>query len=111
MAARNGFCGSYPGAVAAHGTASRRTARTVGPRGFRSEGSAMSSLLQSPGTSAGNKQVAALGPWFHNLHFPDGVQTAPDHPLGDFPRFKWRQLEPALPKDLSGARVLDVGCN
>jgi tRNA (mo5U34)-methyltransferase len=56
-------------------------------------------------------EIAALGPWFHNLHLPDGRQTAPDHPLGDFPSFKWRQLAPALPQDLSGWSALDVGCN
>src|SRR4051794_1992030 len=67
--------------------------------------------LQSMGTTAKDETVAALGPWFHNLHLPDGVQTAPDHPLGDFPRFKWRQLENALPQDLAGVRALDVGCN
>jgi tRNA (mo5U34)-methyltransferase len=55
--------------------------------------------------------IGALGPWFHNLHLHDGVQTAPDHPLGDFPRNKWDQLAPELPQDLKGARVLDVGCN
>ena len=33
-------------------------------------------------------EIAELGPWFHNLHLPDGRQTAPDHPLGDFPAFK-----------------------
>lgn len=54
---------------------------------------------------------AALGPWFHNLHLPDGSQTAPDHPLGDFPAFKWRELAPHLPDDLTGWRALDVGCN
>jgi tRNA (mo5U34)-methyltransferase len=52
-----------------------------------------------------------LGPWFHNLHLPDGVQTAPDHPLGDFPAFKWREIAPRIPADLSGARALDIGCN
>src|SRR3954466_1690078 len=52
-----------------------------------------------------------LGPWFHNLHLPDGSQTAPDHPLGDFPAWKWRELAPHLPEDLSGKRVLDIGCN
>jgi tRNA (mo5U34)-methyltransferase len=56
-------------------------------------------------------EIAALGPWFHNLHLPDGRQTAPDHALGDFPAFKWRQLAPALPADLSGWRALDIGCN
>jgi tRNA (mo5U34)-methyltransferase len=55
--------------------------------------------------------VAELGPWFHNLHLPDGRQTAPDHPLGDFPRFKWEQIAPHLPEDLSGATALDIGCN
>jgi tRNA (mo5U34)-methyltransferase len=58
-----------------------------------------------------DRELAELGPWFHNLHLPDGRQTAPDHPLGDFPAFKWRELEPALPGDLSGARALDIGCN
>jgi tRNA (mo5U34)-methyltransferase len=61
--------------------------------------------LEVPGT------IAELGPWFHNLHLPDGRQTAPEHPLGDFPAFKWRQIERCLPRDLAGARALDVGCN
>jgi len=56
-------------------------------------------------------KIAELGPWFHNLHLPDGSETCPGHPLGDFPHFKWRELEPALPSDLHGATVLDVGCN
>ena len=57
-------------------------------------------------------QIEALGPWFHNLHLPGGVQTVPDHFLGgDFPRFKWLQIADALPADLSGWKVLDVGCN
>jgi tRNA (mo5U34)-methyltransferase len=55
--------------------------------------------------------IAALGPWFHNLHLPTGVQTAPQHPLGDFPSFKWHELGPSLPSDLTGWTVLDVGCN
>jgi tRNA (mo5U34)-methyltransferase len=55
-------------------------------------------------------EIARLGPWFHNLHLPGGTQTAPGHPLGDFPRFKWNQIEPHLP-DVSNWRVLDIGCN
>jgi tRNA (mo5U34)-methyltransferase len=55
--------------------------------------------------------IAELGPWFHNLHLPDGRETAPEHPLGDFPTFKWEQIEGSLPRDLSGARALDIGCN
>jgi tRNA (mo5U34)-methyltransferase len=58
------------------------------------------------------RHVEALGPWFHNLHLPGGVQTVPDHVLGgDFPRFKWLQIAGELPADLTGWRVLDVGCN
>jgi tRNA (mo5U34)-methyltransferase len=63
--------------------------------------------LQSPGGAA----APELAPWFHNLHLPDGRRTAPDHPLGDFPAFKWQQVAPHLPADLSGARALDIGCN
>lgn len=56
-------------------------------------------------------EIEALGPWFHNLHLPDGSQTAPQHALGDFPAFKWRELGTHLPQDLSGWTALDVGCN
>jgi tRNA (mo5U34)-methyltransferase len=56
-------------------------------------------------------EIAALGPWFHNLHLPDGTQTAPDHFLGDFPSFKWEQIRGHLPEDLSGWTALDIGCN
>ncbi len=56
-------------------------------------------------------EAADYGPWFHNLHLPDGTQTAPDHPLGDFPDFKWRQIAGFLPDDLTGWTVLDIGCN
>jgi len=66
--------------------------------------------IESPRSSVEHR-INALAPWFHNLHLPSGHQTAPDHPLGDFPAFKWRELEPALPSDLTGWRALDIGCN
>ncbi|MFD2514891.1 TIGR04290 family methyltransferase [Pontibacter locisalis] len=56
-------------------------------------------------------EIEQLGPWFHNLHLPNGEQTAPHHRLGDFPRFKWQELEPHIPADLTGWKVLDIGCN
>jgi tRNA (mo5U34)-methyltransferase len=56
------------------------------------------------------ERIAALGPWFHNIEL-NGVQTAPDHFLGDYPRFKFRRFEPIVPKDLTGKTVLDIGCN
>ena len=61
---------------------------------------------------ARRREIDALGPWFHNLHLPDGAQTLPNHFLGgDFPTFKWKEIQSAIPKRLSGWRVLDVGCN
>jgi tRNA (mo5U34)-methyltransferase len=57
------------------------------------------------------REAAGFAPWFHNLHLPDGSQTAPNHPLGDFPAFKWRDIAAELPADLSGWTVLDIGCN
>lgn len=55
-------------------------------------------------------RIDELGPWFHNLDL-FGVLTAPDHPLGDYPRFKWERFAHAIDPDLSGKSVLDIGCN
>jgi tRNA (mo5U34)-methyltransferase len=62
-------------------------------------------------SSARAREIAELGPWFHNLHLPDASQTAPAHPLGDFPANKWARLAPHLPSDLAGWTALDIGCN
>jgi hypothetical protein len=63
------------------------------------------------GARARRREIEALGPWFHNLHLPDGTQTALDHFLGgDFPAFKWREIAPVIPEKLKGWRVLDIGC-
>ncbi len=58
-------------------------------------------------------QVRALGPWFHNLRLGPGraLSTAPYHPLGDFPANYWRYFQQTVPDDLSGWKVLDIGCN
>ncbi|HYC46004.1 MAG TPA: TIGR04290 family methyltransferase [Burkholderiales bacterium] len=75
-------------------------------------GTFASSSRSTRASAARRRKIEALAPWFHNLHFPDGTQTAPDHFLGgDFPAFKWREIAPALPARLDGWRVLDVGCN
>jgi tRNA (mo5U34)-methyltransferase len=72
------------------------------------------------------ERIDALGTWFHNLRLPCRVagtrgvtapgpdayvETAPTHPLGDFPSNFWRFFCRALPEDLSGKAVLDIGCN
>ena len=51
-----------------------------------------------------------LAPWFHNIDLA-GIQTAPDHFLGDYPQRHWQTFERALPSHLDGRSVLDVGCN
>lgn len=56
------------------------------------------------------RQIDALSPWFHNLRI-DGIQTAPNHFLGDYPAFKWAKFQNAIPDDLQGCSVLDIGCN
>jgi len=56
------------------------------------------------------QRVQELGQWFHNLDLR-GVQTAPDHFLGDYPQAKWQRFSAAIPEDLTGKSVLDVGCN
>ncbi|RJQ87558.1 MAG: TIGR04290 family methyltransferase [Desulfobacteraceae bacterium] len=55
--------------------------------------------------------VAELAPWFHNIHLPGGLQTAPEHVLGDFPANKWLRIRDHLPGDLRGWQALDIGCN
>jgi tRNA (mo5U34)-methyltransferase len=57
-----------------------------------------------------SRQIGELGEWFHNLDL-HGVATAPNHFLGDFPNIKWKHIAGAIPDDLSGATVLDIGCN
>ncbi len=56
------------------------------------------------------ERVRSLGDWFHNLDL-NGVPTAPDHFLNDFPNIKWRRFAHAVPEDLTGKTVLDIGCN
>jgi tRNA (mo5U34)-methyltransferase len=56
------------------------------------------------------QRIAELGEWFHNINLR-GHLTAPDHFLGDYPAIKWRRFAAALPADLHGRTVLDVGCN
>jgi tRNA (mo5U34)-methyltransferase len=56
------------------------------------------------------EQISTLGPWFHNINLR-GIQTAPEHFLGDYPRIKFDRFRDAIPQDLSGKTVLDIGCN
>jgi tRNA (mo5U34)-methyltransferase len=55
-------------------------------------------------------RIHKLGPWFHNMWL-SGTLTAPDHFLGDYPRVKWCRFANAIPANLTGKSVLDIGCN
>ena len=57
-----------------------------------------------------SRRIAELGDWFHNMDL-GGVQTAPNHFLHDYPRNKFSRFAHALPADLTGKSVLDIGCN
>jgi tRNA (mo5U34)-methyltransferase len=61
-------------------------------------------------TTTLRERIEALAPWFHNLQLGD-FSTAPDHFLGDYPAFKWQSFADAIPTDLTGWTVLDIGCN
>ncbi len=56
------------------------------------------------------REIHNLGDWFHNIDL-GGVQTAPNHFLGDYPRCKYQAFQNAIPADLHGKTVLDIGCN
>ena len=55
-------------------------------------------------------RVEELGPWFHRMDL-GGVDTAPNHFLFDYPRNKFSRFAHAVPEDLTGKTVLDIGCN
>ncbi len=56
------------------------------------------------------RRIGELGPWFHNLRLR-GVETAPEHFLGNYPEVKFASFRAALPEDMTGKSVLDIGCN
>ncbi len=56
------------------------------------------------------ERIEAIGPWFHNIRL-NGIETAPHHFLGDYPEVKFASFRHAIPADLTGLSVLDIGCN
>ncbi len=59
-------------------------------------------------------RVAALRPWFHQIDLGNGLRTkeqsAGAEPV-DHPRSTWEFVKHAVPVNLAGQSVLDVGCN
>lgn len=70
--------------------------------------SALSQQLESARTL--EARIEELGPWFHNMRL-NGIQTAPEHFLGDYPEVKFATFRHVLPDDMTGMTVLDIGCN
>lgn len=60
-------------------------------------------------------KVKELGPWFHQIEVAEGVRTrdiapSPGRQPRDHPIDRWLVLEKIIPQDLSGLRILDIGC-
>lgn len=71
----------------------------------------MSALVESELSREEIEQrVRELGDWFQNIDL-HGIPSAPHHFLGDYPAVKWRRFSHAVPNDLTGKSVLDIGCN
>jgi tRNA (mo5U34)-methyltransferase len=71
----------------------------------------MITLTQQPDrTEELQQRIDELGPWFHNMRL-GGIETAPNHFLGDYPAIKFANFRDVIPEDLTGCTVLDIGCN
>ena len=58
--------------------------------------------------------IKLLEPWFHRIDLGHGIFTKTESVMGepvDHPRESWEVIRQCLPDDLTGKRVLDVGCN
>ena len=60
------------------------------------------------------QKVEELGPWFHQIDLGEGLLTrsiapAPGPQPLDHPIPRWEKIGEALPADLSGMRILDLG--
>jgi tRNA (mo5U34)-methyltransferase len=72
------------------------------------------STVTAPAGDAIAKRIAELAPWFHQIDLGNGLTTK-SHSIGaeptDHPRGTWEFVKQAMPADLTGQSVLDVGCN
>ena len=70
----------------------------------------LGSAVKASPSLALQAEIDALAPWFHNMEL-NGIWTAPDHFLYDYPGRKFRKFAHTIPADLTGRTVLDIGCN
>ncbi len=60
------------------------------------------------------RRVERLGPWFHCIDLGGGLVTKTRSAVGEpveHPQPTWEKVRAALPADVTGQSVLDVGCN
>jgi tRNA (mo5U34)-methyltransferase len=60
-------------------------------------------------------KVVELGPWFHQIDLGQGLRTRDIAPFPgpqplNHPLDRWLILQKAIPEDLRGMRILDIGC-
>ena len=53
--------------------------------------------------------LAKLGPWYHDVRLTPQISTYAVH--RHYVESRWKYLAEFLPADLTGKRVLDIGCN
>jgi len=61
-------------------------------------------------------KVREIGPWFHQIDVGHGVRTRSVHPSEgpqpeDHPAPRWAKIQDRMPQDLTGKRILDLGCS
>ncbi len=59
-------------------------------------------------------RINRLRPWFHTIDVGHGIRIQRDQVHGGDPEYPlplWRRVRAWLPEDLTGLRVIDVGCN
>lgn len=74
----------------------------------------MSEVVQTTDRDALERQIVALGPWFHQIEVAPGVRTrdiapSPGPQPVNHPMSRWEVFKDVIPADLTGARVLDIG--
>ncbi len=60
-------------------------------------------------------KIRELGPWFHQIEIEPGINTRDIYPFPgpqppDHPLFRWDVIKEHIPLDMTGMRVLDIGC-
>src|SRR3982751_4204004 len=83
-------------------------------RGLPSQLNNISALANLMNRSELASHINKLAPWFHYIDLGDGLFTKSESAIGEpveHPRPTWDKVKVAVPSDLTGQTVLDVGCN